>query len=63
MVSILLSVSAVLLLAVVLTCSLLMIPTQSRRLRQAGQTFSYLLGNGSSQALCSVLCREAQSLL
>jgi hypothetical protein len=56
-------VSAVLLLAVVLTYLLLTIPTQSKKLRQAGQMFSYLLGNGSSLALCSVLCREVQSLL
>jgi hypothetical protein len=49
MVSILLSVLAVLLLAEVLICSLLMIPIQNRRLNKVAQTFLNQLGNGSSR--------------
>jgi len=50
MVSILLSVLAVLLLVEALICSLLMIPTQNRKLNKVAQTFLNQLGSGSSQA-------------
>jgi hypothetical protein len=51
--SILLSVLAVLLLVEALICSLLMIPTQNRKLNKVAQTFLNRLGNGSSQARSS----------
>jgi hypothetical protein len=63
MASILLLVSAALLLGVALTCSLLMIHTLNKKLKLGDRMFFFLLGSGFSLGLFSVLCPEVQLLL